>query len=112
MVDLRTIKNIYLYSDVVDFRKGLKSLTNLVLTKYNRKDVRDSLFVFFGRDKQQIKMLEIENDGVWLYQKYLNHSEFIIPEVEETIKIDKRQLLLILHTLREKRYYTKEEISD
>ena len=46
MVDLRTIRNIYLYSDVVDFRKGLKSLTNLVLTKYNRKDVRDSLFVF------------------------------------------------------------------
>ena len=40
-------KSIYLYSDSIDFRKGIKSLTNLVSTNYPDSNIKDSLFIFF-----------------------------------------------------------------
>ena len=89
-------KSIFLYSDPIDFRKGIKSLVNIVLTNYPNTE---SLFIFFSKDKRQVKIIEIEKDDVWLYQNKLNDSKFIFPKCDKTIKIDSSQLKLILKSV-------------
>lgn len=99
MVDLKMIRDIYLYPDTVDFRKGIPALLNLILTFYKEYEVLDCIFVFFGRNKKQIKMIEINKDGTWLYEKRINEGNFIFPTFNENIKIDKKQLKIILDTI-------------
>lgn len=92
-------KNIYLYSEGIDFRKGIKSLSNLISVNYPNSNLTDSLFIFFSKDKKQVKILEIEEDDIWLYQNKLNNAKFVFPKCGKTIKIDSRQLKLILKTI-------------
>lgn len=103
MVDLKNIKGIYLYPGTVDFRKGIRSLTNLILTSYKESDVIDCLFVFFGNDKSQIKIIEINEDGIWLYHKKLKSANFVLPNIDGKIRIDRKQLLAILKTIKGKK---------
>ena len=43
MVDLTDVNGIYLSPDGVDFRKGLTSLSNLVLTEFKKSDALDNM---------------------------------------------------------------------
>ena len=70
-------KNIYLYSEGIDFRKGINSLSNLISINYPNSNLTDSLFIFFSKDKKQVKILEIEEDDIWLYQNKLNNAKFV-----------------------------------
>lgn len=71
-------KNIYLYSEGIDFRKGIKSLSNLISINYPNSNLTDPLFIFFSKDKKQVKILEIEEDDIWLYQNKSNNAEFVV----------------------------------
>ena len=51
-------KNIFLYSGGIDFRKGIKSLSNLVSINYPDYKLTNSLFIFFSKDKRQVKILD------------------------------------------------------
>lgn len=92
-------KSIFLYSDSVDFRKGIKSLSNMIHTSYPNTSLTDSLFIFFSKDKRQVKILEVEDDDIWLYQNRLNNARFVFPKCDKTIKIDSNQLKLILKSI-------------
>lgn len=92
-------KSIFLYSDSIDFRKGIKSLSNMIKTAYPNTNLTDSLFIFFSKDKKQVKILEIEDDDIWLYQNRLNNAKFVFPKCDKTIQIDSRQLKLILKSI-------------
>ena len=98
-------KNIYLYSEGIDFRKGIKSLSNLISVNYPNSNLTDSLFIFFSKDKKHVKILEIEEDDIWLCQNKLNNVKLVFPKCDKTIKIDSRQLKLILKSF--KCYITK-----
>ena len=103
MVDLSKVKGIYLYPDTVNFKKGIPSLTNLILTSYKESEIKNCIFIFFSRNKNQIKMIEINDDGIWLYEKRLNNASFILPSVDGNVKIDKRQLIEILNIVSPKK---------
>lgn len=103
MVELKDLKNIYLYPDTVSFANGIPGLTNLIFTYFKETEILNCLFIFFGKDKKQIKMIEINEDGVWLYNKKLNNGNFILPKIEGKIKIDKQQLITILTTIKGKK---------
>lgn len=98
MVDFPN-KAIYLYSNGVDFRKGIKSLTNLVSTSFKETELKDSLYIFFSKDRKGVKILEVENGNAWLYQNKLNDSKFVFPLCDKTAKIDVTQLKLILKSV-------------
>ena len=92
-------KIIFLYSDSIDFRKGIKSLSNLINTAYPGSDLKNSLFMFFSKDLRQVKILEIENDNIWLYQNRLNDAKFIFPKCDKTVQITSFELKLILRSI-------------
>lgn len=101
MVDLKTIKNIYLYAEPINFRCGINSLSNLILTQFNENEVDGYLFVFFSKNKKQIKAIEFNENGIWLYQNKLFEGNFLLPSFNDSDKliIDKRQLKAILNSL-------------
>lgn len=101
MVDLKTITGIYLYGNGVSFRYGINCLSALILNEFKVSETYNKLFVFFNNKKDQIKIIEIEEDGIWLYQKKLDSASFIFPSCENgKIEIDKKQLKVILENLK------------
>ena len=92
-------KSIYLYSDSIDFRKGIKSLSNLVTTVYPDSNLKDSLFIFFSKDLRQVKILEAENDNIRLYQNRLNDARFVFPKCDKTVQITSAELKLMLKSI-------------
>ena len=69
MIDLERIEGIYLYQGITDMRRGIDSLAALASTVMEKKDMLHRLFVFCGRDRRTLKILEMDIDGYWLYQK-------------------------------------------
>lgn len=55
-----------------------------------------------------MKILEFENDRTWLYQCKLTYDKFIPPTTEDGIlKLDKRQLEIILKNVKKVRSKSK-----
>ena len=93
MIDLSKIEAIYLYTKITDMRKGITGLLGLAQGLVEKKDMGNRLFIFCGKDKRNIKILEMDYDGYWLYQKRLVTGKFKWPKSNSnSIIIDKRQL--------------------
>lgn len=100
MLDIASNKKIFLYEKKIDFRKGITSLYYLIKTSYPNTDLSNSLFIFFSTNRRQVKIIEIEANGIWLYQNRLNDTKFTFPKCDtSSIKIDIKQLNIILHTV-------------
>lgn len=80
MIDLSETAGIYLYPGFTDMRCGIRSLTIKVAASFAPEKYKKSLFVFCGRNKHSIKILEIEDDGTWLYQKRFHDGRFRWPK--------------------------------
>lgn len=98
MVDFPN-KKIYLCTEALDFRCGINTLTNLVSIYFPTSDIYDSLYLFFSKNNRQVKILEVEKDGTWLYQNKLNDYKFIFPKCAKTTSISSGQLKLILKSI-------------
>lgn len=100
MIDLKDIDGIYLKAGATDLRKGINGLLGMAQSIINNEDMSHRLFIFCGKNKRNIKILEVDYDGYWMYQKYLVTGKFNWPkENEGTLMIDKRQLLWLLDGL-------------
>ena len=92
-------KTIYLYNQVVDFRKGIASLTSLIYSSFPDADHFSSLYICFSKDARQVKIIEIEKGDIWLYQNRLDGYKFMFPKAEKNIRISASQLSLLLRTV-------------
>ena len=92
-------KKIYLCTEALDFRCGINTLSNLVSIYFPTSDIYNSLYLFFSKNNRQVKILEIEKDGKWLYQDKLNDYKFIFPKCTKTTSISSNQLKLILKSI-------------
>lgn len=100
MIDLSKIDGIYLFSGFTDLRKGINGYIGLASTIMDKKQMPHKLFIFCGRNKRSLKILEMDYDGWWLYTKKLVTGKFMWPkEIEGKKLIDKRQLSWLLDGL-------------
>lgn len=100
MIDLTKIESIYVYAGTTDMRKGITGLLGLAESIIERKEMAHRLFIFCGKDKRNIKILEMDYDGYWLYQKRLVTGKFKWPkENDKNLIIDKRQFQWLLDGL-------------
>jgi hypothetical protein len=100
MVDLSKIKKIYLYGNEISFRLGIDGLTSIILNRIPSDDVEGNLYVFFSKDHKQMKIIEYDEKGVWMYQNKLYHSRFVSPNMQDgNTLIDKKQLEMVLNNL-------------
>lgn len=71
--------DIYLYMDIVDFRKSINGLIVVVEQEMNLNSFRDALFVFCNKKCDKVKILYWDKTGFALWYKRLGatRSRFV-----------------------------------
>lgn len=92
-------QSIYLSSRPVDFRKCFDGLCGEINDYLGSDPLSGSLFVFYNKGRNRVKMLLWESDGFWLFYKRLEQGTFEIPPVmpdTRSVSLSGEQLQLIL----------------
>jgi transposase len=79
MLAFSSTSAIYLSSRPVDFRKQFDGLCGEVLDFMGRDPQDGSLFVFYNKRRDRMKLLWWQSDGFWLFYKRLEAGTFQIP---------------------------------
>lgn len=89
---------VYLYREVVDFRKGINTLAVLVEEALQLDPFSEQLFVFCNRQRDKVKILYWERNGFCLWQKRLEKARFEWPRKvsDEVITLTGQQLNWLL----------------
>lgn len=80
-------------------RKSINSLTLAVQKTFKMDPFERAVFIFCGRGRKQIKILEWDGDGFWLHIKRLEASHFKWPSDitgEKTMILTDKELSLLL----------------
>lgn len=71
--------SIYLSSRAVDFRKQFDGLCGEVLDYMGKNPQEGSLYVFYNKRRDRMKLLFWQSDGFWLFYKRLEAGTFQVP---------------------------------
>lgn len=69
-----------LYAYPVNMCKGIRALSNLILVETDFSPQSGTAYIFFSRDRKQVKILRWDTDGFILYQKRLVRGSFHLPD--------------------------------
>jgi len=93
---------VYLACGATDLRKSIDGLAVLVKESFNLDPFSSSLFVFCNRQRNKLKILRWDRNGLWLYYRRLERRKFQWPEKTSsgaTVTVDYRQLRWLLDGL-------------
>jgi len=79
MFALNSSMTYFISSRAVDMRKGIYSLYQSVKLDMHRNPLSGEVFLFFGKNRDMIKILHWEKDGFVLYVKKLERGTFEVP---------------------------------
>jgi len=79
MTQLSGMTEIYLYRDVVDFRKSINGLMVVVEDEMKLSPFNSAVFVFCNRGRDKIKALYWDETGSCLWYKRLEKDKFKWP---------------------------------
>lgn len=99
MLHLSAACRYYLCCAATDMRKGFDSLSGLVSAHMKQDALKGSVFIFFNKKHNQIKLLLWEGDGFALYYKRLEKGTYELPVSTpdtNSLSITNEQLQLIL----------------
>jgi hypothetical protein len=68
----------------IDMRRGIYSLYQYVKTEMHRNPLSGEVYLFFGKNRDTIKILHWEQDGFVLYIKKLERGAFESPCFNDT----------------------------
>ena len=74
---------VVLATEPVDLRRGHDGLVTLVRTLWRADPYSGTLFVFFGRRQDRVKVLFFSAGGFVVYYKRLERGRFSMPRVPE-----------------------------
>lgn len=77
------LPHIYLYRDVVDFRKSINGLAAIVASETDLDFSSGALFLFTNKQKDKIKILYWDKTGFALWYKRLEKDKFKWPSREK-----------------------------
>lgn len=100
---LRTLRpgshltKVFLYQDVVDFRRGHRGLSSLIEHELGHDPFSGALYIFANRQRNKIKCLFWEENGFVLYYKALAEERFHWPQSDqELVTLNGEQLNWLL----------------
>lgn len=92
MFKVNDAHQVYLYPGITDFRLGIYGLRKLI-----GNDVRPgSIYIFANKALSSIKVIEIETNAVWLYQKKLHRGKFIYPRSGNVFLLSSEEVSFII----------------
>ena len=113
MLHLSNACRYFLYTGDTDMRKGFDSLSGIVSSLMHQDAISGSVFIFFNKKHNQVKLLFWEGDGFAMYYKRLEQGTYEVPaftDKSHSLSISNQQLQLILQGIslrsvrRRKRY--------
>lgn len=110
MLALSPTIRYFLYRSPADMRYGINSLAGLVRNELGFDPMSGDVFVFLGKRRNQIRLLQWDRDGFAMYIKKLEQGTFEWPRGEEAL-VSSYQLTLLLQgvmldSVRLRRRYT------
>lgn len=98
MIPLPTHANIFLYAHPADMRKSFCGLAGIVRAELGREPNDGSLFLFLNRNRDRLKALYWDRDGLALWYKRLESGTFerISQEGAAGVQLDAAQLAMLL----------------
>jgi len=90
---------VVLATEPVDLRRGHDGLVTLVRSLWRADPYSGTLFVFFGRRRDRVKVLFFSAGGFVVYYKRLERGRFCMPHVPEAasqIVLDAASLAMLL----------------
>ena len=90
------IRRIMAYREPVDMRKSFNGLIALTKGVLCEDPLSGSLFVFFNRRRNYLKLIYWDRTGFCLYAKRLEHGRFVLPGTERTCELNEQTFRLIL----------------
>lgn len=112
MIPLPTHADIFLYAHPADMRKSFCGLAGIVRAELGREPNDGSLFLFINRNRDRLKALYWDRDGLALWYKRLESGTFerIDQDGTASVRLDAAQLAMLLggisiaHAKRRKRF--------
>ncbi len=89
-------RRILAYNEPVDMRKSFNGLVALVQGVLKENPLSGSLFVFFNRRGNYLKLVTWDRTGFCLFAKKLEQGRFRLPSGESKQEISEQQFRLIL----------------
>jgi transposase len=99
MISFSFPSEIYIANKPTDFRKCFDGLCGEVQSLIHRDPFNGSLFVFYNKRRDRLKLLVWDKDGFWLFYKRLEQGTFEIPvscSENSSVAITAEQLHLVL----------------
>jgi len=115
MFGLDTSTKVFLYAKPCDMRKGFDGLFGLVQNEMELNPLSGYLFVFISKDRNKVKILFWDKDGLVLYCKRLEKGTFKRPTANihaPNSELSQEEIYMILRgidfekTKKRKRYLT------
>ena len=78
-------KNIWLYPEVVDFRKQLNGLIVLIVDALDKDPGSGELFIFRNRAGNKLKMVYFDGRCFWLVYCRLEKGRFKLPDPDQEV---------------------------
>ena len=79
MFGLEDSRRYYVCQRYVRMNTGINGLSKIVSNELNRPLLNGDVFIFFGKNRQMVKLLCWDGDGFLLYQKRLEKGTFELP---------------------------------
>lgn len=87
---------IWLATQAVDFRKSIDGLGETIKTNF-AQDLKESVFIFYSRDRKKLKLLTWHKNGFVLIYKRLERGCFTLGHTgEDLLTLDEKQLSWLL----------------
>lgn len=83
MIPFTSAHRYYVYTGITDFRKGYNGLYGIVKTLMQSNPIDGSVYVFFNKRRNQIRLLVYDSGGLVLLSKKLEEGTYEIIKSEE-----------------------------
>jgi transposase len=90
------VRRILAYREPVDMRKSFDGLIAITKGVLYEDPLSSSLFVFFNRRRNYMKLVFWDRTGFCLFAKRLEHGRFVLPGTERTCELSEQAFSLIL----------------
>lgn len=90
------VRQILAYRDPVDMRKSFDGLIALTKGVLGEDPLSGSLFVFFNRRRNYLKLVYWDRTGFCLFAKRLEHGHFVLPGTDRKCELSEQTFRLIL----------------
>ena len=95
MIALAGNAKIFLYQMAIDMRKGFEGLSCAVESSFEVELTSGAYFVFLNKQKDRMKVLYWDSDGLAIWYKRLEKGSFPINEYGK-ISLERREFLMLL----------------